>query len=185
MKVCTKCGTQNNDVARFCAKCGNALAAADNNANPVNPNPAVAPNVNVSYVNPNPVVAPNVNAPYVNPNVNPNATPAKSNEKKGALVAFFYNLVSLFYAAFAYLAVVFAYVGEGGYYYTRHFFWFEGGFVIAATVSAALLLVLGIINLVLGFAKKGDLKATLSGVFRLIAAIVALAVAGLTVMEHA
>ena len=30
MKVCDKCNTQNNDNARFCAVCGNALDGAQN-----------------------------------------------------------------------------------------------------------------------------------------------------------
>ena len=65
---CSKCGTLNNENARFCIKCGNALGAATvPNAIPnsnINQNNFVAPQQNVNNVQM--VAAPQVAQPQTN-----------------------------------------------------------------------------------------------------------------------
>lgn len=116
-------------------------------------------------------------APAV-PGVTPSASPVKSDDNKLAIFDFLSSLSIVLYVAFSIFSVVFAWVSSSGYFYLD-----EIAVVLAGIVSV-LSLAFAIIRLVAGLTHKDNLEVKLSGIFRLITALIMVLVSVLAIFEH-
>ena len=166
MKFCSKCGGQCVDEAVICVSCGAPIA----------PTAPVAPNI--APVDPN-------TAP-----VAPSAAPLKSGgDSKLAIFDFLSNSSFLLYIASFVLSLVYAYVytrSSSSWYssYTYTYFYLSEEFVVVSAVLAVLVFVFAIVRLVVGLSQKDNLEVKLSGVLRLIAAVVVAVVTVFAMVEH-